>query len=180
VNLKLPAVVHAEDIRFLFHNSLQQSSLYDSPPLRVSSGSPNLVFQQTIHRTGSLELLEAPLQNEFRDIFEEIEWRKYDMWFRIAEKLVMWEYEVTYIERCSNWGALAVPPDMSCHAKHASSPQAALVNDEPAGVTDNVYEAVAPFVMVWLAGEAPKENVAALTVMVATLEVHGRWLASPL
>jgi hypothetical protein len=49
-----------------------------------------------------------------QDIFEEIGWRKHDAWFRIAEKLVMWEYGVGHIEGCSNCGAFAVPPDMRC------------------------------------------------------------------
>ena len=51
-----------------------------------------------------------------RDIFEEIDWRKYDGWYRIAEKLVMWEYGEPYVVSCTNCGALAVPPDLSCQA----------------------------------------------------------------
>src|SRR5260370_20390668 len=51
-----------------------------------------------------------------RDIFEEIDWRKYDGWYRIAEKLVMWEYGEAYVEGCSNCGPFAVPPDMPCQA----------------------------------------------------------------
>jgi len=51
-----------------------------------------------------------------QDIFEEIGWRKHDAWFRIAEKLVKWEYGEGYIEGCGKCGAFAVPPDMPCQA----------------------------------------------------------------
>lgn len=51
-----------------------------------------------------------------RDIFEEVGWREHDAWFRIAEKLVKWEYGEGYIESCGKCGAFAVPPDLPCQA----------------------------------------------------------------
>lgn len=51
-----------------------------------------------------------------RDIFEEVGWREHDAWFRIAEKLVKWEYGEGYIESCGKCGAFALPPDLPCQA----------------------------------------------------------------
>ena len=60
-----------------------------------------------------------------RDIFEEIGCREHNLWFRVAEKLVMSEYGEGYVEGCRNCGAFAVPPDMPCQAcfEPASGPR---------------------------------------------------------
>jgi hypothetical protein len=68
-------------------------------------------------RTGvrSLEFFDEDTTVE-RDVFEQIEWRKYDQWYRVAEELVKEEYGA-YVETCENCGTLAVTPDSSeCRA----------------------------------------------------------------
>jgi hypothetical protein len=51
-----------------------------------------------------------------RDIFEEIDWRKHDSWFKVAEKLVGWEYGPEQLETCSECGSFAVIPEETCQA----------------------------------------------------------------
>jgi len=51
-----------------------------------------------------------------QDIFEEIESRNHDAWFRVAEQLVSREYGEGYVVGCDYCGAIAVPRDSPCQA----------------------------------------------------------------
>jgi len=55
------------------------------------------------------------------DIVDEIEWRKLDAWFRVAEQLVREEYAESYVEACDNCGAVAVPLGLQCQACFGSA-----------------------------------------------------------